>query len=346
MKKYIVALSLLAYTQLMAESNPFDLHNNLQKIDKDQDALLSELKKLSQKKKNINLLKEQVDEEREPTAIDENITIEKDILTEEKNVKVQEDEAEKLSDLKEQQLQAEDERTKLLKEQEKLEVEAYEIKKRAKEKILASENEVDSQKLPKELEIYRLLIDAKTKTETTMLDGKIREVCDKLLKERNNPNFKISSIKEEMDNFSKKEKEKIGFMLIAYMMGKSVVLQETMGKKEMDDFTQKFQNVNFNDGDKMKSFMNKYPHQIKKLGFDFLEDILKNGIPQLNLNMQMSGKYSSLPGESEPFKIEMDASTKAKENKEAIVDIDIAHEKHIEKQNADEEYLKAINEVN
>ncbi len=49
MKKYLLMV-LLAGLSLQAENNPFDLEKNLQKIDQDQDVLLSALKEMSGKK--------------------------------------------------------------------------------------------------------------------------------------------------------------------------------------------------------------------------------------------------------------------------------------------------------
>jgi len=151
MKTYIVALALLASTQIMAESNPFDLQDNLQKIDKDQDALLSELKKLSQKKKKINVLKKHVDEAVN-TTIDANVSLEKEATVEVNNTKT-EDEEKKLSELKEQQLQAEEERAKLLEEQQKAQ-EQLALEKAQEKALLEKRKQEKLEQEKREVEAY------------------------------------------------------------------------------------------------------------------------------------------------------------------------------------------------
>ena len=47
MKKYLVAMVVLVNVGANAETNPFDIKENLQRIDEDQNMLLSELKKIS-----------------------------------------------------------------------------------------------------------------------------------------------------------------------------------------------------------------------------------------------------------------------------------------------------------
>jgi len=63
MKRYILAVMVLGLIGVNASSNPFDLRTNLQKIDKDQDILLLELKKMAQKKEALELLEESKDDE-------------------------------------------------------------------------------------------------------------------------------------------------------------------------------------------------------------------------------------------------------------------------------------------
>jgi len=53
MKRYILAMMVLVTMGVNAESNPFDLQKNLQKIDQDQDVLLSALKEMADKKEEI-----------------------------------------------------------------------------------------------------------------------------------------------------------------------------------------------------------------------------------------------------------------------------------------------------
>lgn len=63
MKKYLVTVALLATIGANAESNPFDLQKNLQKIDQDQDVLLSALKEMADTKEQIEEIEAPVAEQ-------------------------------------------------------------------------------------------------------------------------------------------------------------------------------------------------------------------------------------------------------------------------------------------
>ena len=155
MKKYLTILVLLAYTQVSAENNPFNVQDNLQRIDKDQNALLLELKKLSKekKKKEKNVAQESIDKLSNIVNSEKNVSLEDNV-----DVKIKKDEEENLRKLIEEQLQLEQKNEKFLEEQkeaqhrinlkreqekaalakrkqEKLEVEAYEAKRRKKKEV-------------------------------------------------------------------------------------------------------------------------------------------------------------------------------------------------------------------
>jgi len=68
MKRYLLAMMVLATMGANAESNPFDLQKNLQKIDQDQDVLLSALKEMADKKEEIEEMQIPVEETVMPEA--------------------------------------------------------------------------------------------------------------------------------------------------------------------------------------------------------------------------------------------------------------------------------------
>ena len=60
--------------------------------------------------------------------------------------------------------------------------------------------------------------------------------------------------------------------------------------------------------------------------------------------MKMSGKYSSIPGESEPFKFEIDSESK-NNNTVDSVDINVTRENQEAKVSADQAYEDAVREM-
>jgi len=58
MKKYLVAMVVLVSVSVNAGINPFDLKENLQRIDRDQDVLLSALKNIADQQEEVDDLDE------------------------------------------------------------------------------------------------------------------------------------------------------------------------------------------------------------------------------------------------------------------------------------------------
>ena len=151
MKRYLWVAVAVAFVGANASDNPFDLNVNLKKIDQDQDALLSELRVMAQKK----------EEKEEKTAqIIENLAtpakIEPKPIEKVQSVSI-ETEEERLQRIKKEQAVIEIQRAKKDKVEkdrlaaEKLEVEKYEAQ-RAEKKRLEEQKLADLEAKKAELE--------------------------------------------------------------------------------------------------------------------------------------------------------------------------------------------------
>ena len=242
-------------------------------------------------------------------------------------------------------------KVKAQREAEKLEVEAYE-KERAeklanqaeenaaleKEKLKIA-NERKNNKLPEELSFLKKLIDIKTTGEHKALKGEPRKTLENIVKEKNNPNYKIDDIRKEFDSLA--NNQEVAFMAMTYLISKSVVLQESMDSAERERFDAKFKQSSFAQQDDMEKMLKKYPAELRELGFSLVEDILANGIPQLNLDMKMDATFSTDPAlEKEPT-FEISASTKH----DTVVDINITREAVEAKVAADLACAEAVKEM-
>ena len=127
---------------------------------------------------------------------------------------------------------------------------------------------------------------------------------------------------------------------MAYIIAKSVVLQESMDSDEIEKFDTKFQKDSF-DKNNMEKIFEKYPNESRELGFNLLEDVLVNGIPQMNLDMSFNVTASS-DGE---VQIDMENKEVHQEEKSKIVDINTAREATKAKAAADIAYEKAVKEM-
>jgi len=168
MKKHLIVMAVFMSIYANAESNPFDLKENLQKIDKDQDVLLSALKEMSDKKEELeenlpvsedNVKEEALITEDTETTID---TVDEKIMPEEKkkhkeveqknveasNAQTEKEEEKRLKRVKEEQLRIEEERAKL----EQVRVEAATQKKIAEEEAKLAEKKREEERL--EVEAY------------------------------------------------------------------------------------------------------------------------------------------------------------------------------------------------
>jgi hypothetical protein len=196
-------------------------------------------------------------------------------------------------------------------------------------------------KLPDELDFFKKLIEVQTTGKHTPIEGELREVLEAVLKEKNNPNYTPDDIKKDFSDL--KDKKEVGMMFMVYIMSKSIALQESMDSDEGKQYIAKFQKDAF-DKNHMEEIFKKYPDESRELGFALLEDMLTNGIPHLDLHMEISGKVSTIPGESEPFKVKIDTKTK-KDDTTGHVDINITREQQEAKIAADKAYEEAIREV-
>jgi hypothetical protein len=116
-----------------------------------------------------------------------------------------------------------------------------------------------------------------------------------------------------------------------------------MDSDEEKQYVAKFQKDAF-DKNRMEEIFKKYPDESRELWFALLEDMLANGIPHLDLHMEVSGRVSSIPGESEPLEIKIDTKTK-KNDTTGHTDINITREQQEAKIAADKAYEEAVREV-
>ena len=343
MKHFLMSIIFVS-TGVFAFANPFNLKENLQKIDQDQDILLSALKEMADKKAvENNARKEQ--------SVAKNNEITEAKRTEEyRRIKEK-----RLSAIKKEKDKIDQARVKEAenivakkREAKRLEVEAYEkeraenLAKQAEDAaILAKEKLADerkNKKLPKELSFFQKLIEAKTEGKHRPLEGELKNILESIVKEKNNPNYTVDDVKNEFDSL--KDNKEIGMMLMTYMIAKSVILQESMDSDEIEKFDAKFQKASF-DKNNMERILEKYPNELRELGFNFLEDVLTNGIPQMDLNMSFNMTASS-DGE-----VQIDIGNKEvnQEEKSKIVDINTAREATKAKAAADIAYEKAVKEM-
>jgi len=180
MKKYLLVVAFLSLS-VCAENNPFNLQENLQKIDQDQDVLLSALKEMAGDKEievddSINEPRPVTEDNLEalPDAIkreevaDVTEISDKEVKAKKQDIDqlaMQKAEELRLEKVKAEQIKIEQERAKnaeesrlVQKRKERLEVEAYEAKRLAKEKEekltlekKAHEDKVKSEKLKVEI---------------------------------------------------------------------------------------------------------------------------------------------------------------------------------------------------
>jgi len=143
MKHFLLSIVFVS-AGVFASANPFDLKENLQKIDQDQDILLSALKEMADKKEV------EVDVEEEPVSAsgntvensaraEQSVAENNEIVEAKRAEEYRRMEEERLSAIKEEKDKIDQVRTKEAeniaakkRETERLEVEAYEAKRRAK----------------------------------------------------------------------------------------------------------------------------------------------------------------------------------------------------------------------
>ena len=137
MKRYLWAAMIFVFVAANASGNPFDLSVNLKKIDQDQDALLSELKAMTEAKEEREEQEEQEKinkAEESAIEVDEIAVIQSKVTEEGKIKKITDDQVEVEAQRAEKE-KAEQERAAA----EKLEVEKYEAQRAAKKKLEAEE---------------------------------------------------------------------------------------------------------------------------------------------------------------------------------------------------------------
>lgn len=289
-----------------------------------------------------------IESEKEKSEVQETVKLEteKQESADEK-VKIQELEDSRIEEenkvlaasIKEKEVEIE--KVKAQREAEKLEVEAYEkeraekLANRAEAKIA---DEIKNKKLPKELSFFQKLIEVKATGKYKPLEGELKKILESIIKEKNNPNYTVDDIKNEFDSL--KDNKEIGMMFMAYIIAKSVVLQESMDSDEIKEFDTKFQKDSF-DKNNMEKILEKYPNELRELGFNLLEDVLANGIPQMDLDMSFNMTASS-DGE---VQIDIENKEVNQEEKSKIVDINITREESEAKDAADIAYEEAVKEM-
>jgi hypothetical protein len=143
MKQYVWIAVVFLFTGVQASENPFDLGENLKKIDQDQDILLLELKKMSQKKEEQEEKVMNAQEGSEENRLEDNT------MHNEENVSSDNEVVQK----SETNLTVEEERLKKVKEeQEKIEqarVE-HEALKKAQEQKIKEEAQAEEERLAEE----------------------------------------------------------------------------------------------------------------------------------------------------------------------------------------------------
>lgn len=171
MKKYVIIVVLSTCLHLLAESNPFNLQANLEKIDKNQDALLYELKKLSKKskKKEIPPPKNKIDSSIVELPKSKSIILDKNVDLNHTDNK----EHEKASLLKmhEKHIEVEKHRAKLLAEKEQLKKD-LEMRKAKKEKTALEKRELIASESKKSIREEKKRLKIKKDADTHIDSGK------------------------------------------------------------------------------------------------------------------------------------------------------------------------------
>jgi len=334
MKKYIL-LYICICISIQAKDNPFELKENLQKIDKDQEVLLSALKEIS----DVQKIGEDVVQVQSKNAVEQKKYELKFQKIKEKQEKIEEQK--KLNFALKKELQVKQEKALPKEKQEEfqghekehLEVEAYEKKRAEKKTKEAYKND----NLPQELQLYKDIINCKVQYKGKSVEGKVKTTFEQILQEKNNSNFSLVDARKIIDG-----NKDTGLVIVAYMMSKSVVYYNQLTSVEKEKYNKAEIVKVKNKADNFDLYAKKYPNELKEMGFALIEDILVNGIPQMDFNMKLSGKYSSEAGKSKP--LEMEISMQPKANK-VISDINITQEQMLSKKEADKVYLEAIAEM-
>ncbi len=306
MKRYVWVGVVLLCVGVYAVENPFALDTNFKKLDQEQTALLAKLKKIAKAK--------ELEEAKKPTVQKVSVAP----VAKEVNVAPNKP-VEEISKNKAEEAKVS---------------EAYE-KARA-ERIAQEEEKKD---FPATFQFYDMLVHTKIDKKGAMLKGKAKEVFENLLKEKNNPNFSL----EEAQKMLAGNKE-VGFALLAYIMGKSSAMESVLSgekKKKVEELLKTFKPATKTEIDK---FAKEHPEEMRRLGFDLVEDIVNNGVPDTNLNFSigMSGNLTagkvSMTVNGKPVQIQESEST-------SIDDINLTRERLEEKRKADEAFAKAVLEM-